>query len=289
MNYEHYTNELIAEAKRSNIVPFIGAGLSIPCGGYSWNDLTSDLLSQLRDPFNTLSVLNKLQTSTNLGNLHQLDIDIITNSLIGSLDPLQISQMYQNHYGRNALLKVITDLTNKIGSPNKTHKLLTDIGSKIFVTTNYDNLLEDALNTYQTRPNLIINERDAAYVNNDELIVVKMHGSLQDKDTIVISSEDYENYDLKHPVMSLLLQYFFSMKTILLIGYSGKDPNFNFLFNRVKAYFGKHKRFAYFILFDANNDILDYYHNSGLYPINLDGKNKTQSITDWLDEFKRRI
>lgn len=117
--------------------------------------------------------------------------------------------------------------------PSECHKLLVDIAPKIFVTTNYDTLLEGALinqsghNSYtqyeHTRDGLL----DA--LRSPSTILVKMHGCAKYPNDIVLSRSDYFRLRKKHGAFFDLVAAIYKLNTVLFIGCGIEDPDINLI------------------------------------------------------------
>ena len=90
-----------------------------------------------------------------------------------------------------------------------------------FITTNYDCFLENLTN-FRT------------FVGQDELIfsslqnigeIYKIHGSIENPETIVIDSNDYENFNNKCSYLAAKLMTIFVEYPIIFLGYSLSDTN----------------------------------------------------------------
>lgn len=104
----------------------------------------------------------------------------------------------------------------------KTLKALTKKNISGFITTNYDNFLEYLAPDYIT------------YIGQEELIfstiqniaeIYKIHGSISDPNTIIITAEDYQKFDEKAAYLSAKLMTIFLEYPIIFIGYSINDSN----------------------------------------------------------------
>lgn len=91
-----------------------------------------------------------------------------------------------------------------------------------FITTNYDTFLEDISNNYKV------------YSSQEELLfstiqgigeIFKIHGSISNPTSLVITSEDYEVFDAKSSYLAAKLTTIFVEYPIIFIGYSLSDPN----------------------------------------------------------------
>lgn len=113
------------------------------------------------------------------------------------------------------------------------HRLLVGIAPKIFVTTNYDTLLEGALiagpghNSYtqfeHTRDGLL----DA--VRSPSTILVKLHGCAKYPNDIVLSRSDYFRLRKKHTACFDVISSIYKLNTVLFIGCGIEDPDINLI------------------------------------------------------------
>lgn len=92
-----------------------------------------------------------------------------------------------------------------------------------FITTNYDNFLNEVI-----APNYI------TYVGQEELLfssiqniaeIYKIHGSVSDPESIIITASDYKRLDRKAAYLTAKLLTIFLENPIIFIGYSLSDKN----------------------------------------------------------------
>lgn len=101
-------------------------------------------------------------------------------------------------------------------------KSVTENNISGIITTNYDDLPEIITRNYKT------------YQSQDELItsspqnigeIFKIHGSIEDPKTIVITQSDYADFDRKSQYLAAKLLTIFMEYPIIFIGYSISDSN----------------------------------------------------------------
>lgn len=104
----------------------------------------------------------------------------------------------------------------------ETLKGLTERNIAGFITTNYDSFLEDIAPGY------------VSYVGQEELLfssiqniaeIYKIHGSVANPNSIVITAADYQDFDAKASYLSAKLLTIFLENPIIFIGYSITDSN----------------------------------------------------------------
>ena len=63
---------------------------------------------------------------------------------------------------------------------------------------------------------------------NDRYII-KMHGDLDNPDTIVLKESDYIKYEQDHPLISTFIKSLLVNHTFIFLGYSLNDNNLNLI------------------------------------------------------------
>lgn len=148
-------------------------------------------------------------------------------------------------------------------------------------TTNYDELLEDALRTRGIGYHRIVSDKGIGFWSEDELQLVKMHGSVDDEESIVVTEDDYAKYSRQHPNIRRRLADLLAIKTFLFIGYSLSDPDFNFIYDEIRFDLEGHKRYAYSVQLKAEPLEVDNWKRKHVHVINLD---KPEDVTAFLRE-----
>lgn len=222
---------LASEIMKGNVVLFIGAGLSRGAGLPGWEELVRTLASEIGYE------------------LPAIGERIPTEMLI------RIPQYFENTLGRQALLSRVFDATNTIDKePTENHRLVAQLPIQTWVTTNWDDLLEITLREAGRAYRTIIRDQDLPYQSRDAVSLLKMHGDRQQRDTIVITQDDYGSYFLRYPLIRIKLAALLLDKTFLFAGYGLNDPDFNQLRAEVSFHLKQHQRWAYAIITDANPD-----------------------------------
>ncbi len=115
---------------------------------------------------------------------------------------------------------------------NDPHLLLAKLPCKMYITTNYDTRMEDALEKVRTGEivNVISSDGNAykydSVRNNDCIWVIKMHGCTRGNcQDIVIGESDYLNYETKYKNMYNLVNRVMQQYDVLFLGYSISDWN----------------------------------------------------------------
>ena len=196
-------DEIIQAARDGDLVLFVGAGVSMLLGLPSWKEMAWQQLEYLRK-----------NSALNDSEIKQL----------GTLDPKkQLSIARELACDAELALDLTAGLTDH-SEGNSIYKSINDIGC-VCVTTNYDQLLtprytgtkggsETPATTkrYYRKEDILMTHLDTPGT------VVHLHGSVDDQETMIVTTKDYlEHYD--DPLVKKFLGYLFEYKTVLFIGY----------------------------------------------------------------------
>ena len=187
---------------------FAGAGLSVGAGYVNWVEL-------LKSPAKEIE-LDSLKEEKELVTLAQYYLNECSNR--GQLDELIIRE-----FGNS---KPVT----------KNHKLLASLPIQTYWSTNYDCLIEKALE--ENGKICDVKYDDSQLKNsipNRDAVIYKMHGDIKHADRAVLARDDYEAYDRNHILFREVLEGDLISKTFLFLGFSFSDPNLNYILGRIRV------------------------------------------------------
>lgn len=202
---------LYNEKEQNNLVIFVGAGISENyanvqrgAGFPSWKTLVNALVAK----------------------------DMIDKS---DMDFLKIAQIFQDNNSKEALVYKVKELFPKEYDFHDIHKLIFDLEPEHILTTNYDSLLEKAMRYKNLDSKYHVADTDEAIPlsKSKQNLLVKAHGDLA-RGNIVLSEQDYNEYEKNFPLILSFIRYVFSKYKVLFIGFSLSDPNFNKILYWVK-------------------------------------------------------
>lgn len=196
--------------RKDLIVPFIGAGLSIPFGMPGWGSLIESIS---RDYNITIP-------------------DTERNSIINLINDMKYLEAVENikkHGVREEDIR--KSICNEIKSKKKLKEMpdniyndLAKMNFKKYLTTNYDNYLSDYLNTQPRNikhlSDEFINEIDDSLYEN---IVYNLHGDYQVPSSIVLSKKSYDDLYYNDRRFREILEHFRKRYILLFIGTSLED------------------------------------------------------------------
>jgi hypothetical protein len=165
------------------------------------------------------------------------------------------------------------------------------------VTTNYDNLLEQALNGLKRYPVKVVRQQDVARTGQgDGVYVVKLHGDAASPEEIVLARDDYDAFFDERPALAMLLEGLLLNQTFFFVGYGLRDPNFRQVYSRVARMLGEARRPAFATTFEAAGSSGEYlaqqWRHKQLHLIRVPGSNPVdqgQEFLRFLDRLADRV
>jgi hypothetical protein len=140
-------------------------------------------------------------------------------------DPLRLAEEYRTYFGQSALDAFIRQrVPDGAWNPSDLHRRLVELPWSDVLTTNYDTLLERAADLSDRTYDPVRTDAEVAVARAPR--IVKLHGSIGATDHFVIAEEDYRTYPVRHAAFVNLACQSFVENELLLLGFSGDDPNF---------------------------------------------------------------
>ncbi len=220
---------LIEAAKKQNLIPLIGAGISRQAGaGFpNWNEL----LLQMKERAVVRGYINQTEAQ-------EIEQMISRGQSLMAAEGLRYS-LPSDEYE--------TILEEQFNPPNvqpaEVHKALFRLRPPLILTTNYDRLLEDGYAQEFQRAPQVITHRDAVMAQRylqsgrltpDRPLIFKIHGTIDQPDSIVLSERDYRELMYRQPGYWLVLSAIFLTKVILMLGFSFADVELKLLLEELR-------------------------------------------------------
>jgi hypothetical protein len=255
--------ELVEQFARGNGVIFVGAGLSQGAGLPGWADLVRELAAEL-------------------------------DGCPTDATPHDIAQYYDIEYGRRRLVERLRDRLDTLDvHPTPVHEALTSLPVSAIFTTNYDDLLEWALRAAKCPFTPVISNVDTSFWSADRLQLVKLHGDLDQPESITITAEDYERFAAQRPTLSRLLATTLQTRTVLFLGYSAADPDLRLILTQVRDESGRFARNLYTVQFGPPPLAVKDLERRGLKVDDLgkqpDTAARNVALLKWLQELSRQV
>jgi hypothetical protein len=209
------------ELLNENVAVFAGAGMSAGCGFVNWSELLRPIAAELGldvDKESDLVALAQFHYNDNANNRSQLNQRLI------------------EEFSRDA-------------SETQNHKILCRLPIRTYWTTNYDKIIESALdNSGKIADIKYTKDHLSTTKPKRDAVVYKMHGDVDHPNQAVLTKDDYEKYHVKMDQYLANLKGDLISKTFIFIGFSFTDPNLDYILSRVRvAYEGNQRRHYCFI------------------------------------------
>lgn len=239
--------------ENNKLVIFVGAGVSRNSGIPTWSELIKELAKDL--------------------GIKPKGKDSKENDIFSNDEFLKIPQYYYNERKEKEYYDKLKEILDKDFYPNDIHKIIFELNPAHIVTTNYDNLLEQQANQWQT------NRKYCKVANDIELstapncnFIIKMHGEF---DNIVLKESDYDSYSNNFKLTETYVKGLFATHTILFVGFSADDSNVRRILQWIKDIIGDKHQPAYLIDINDHSNIseeefrikFEYYRNQGIFTL----------------------
>jgi len=259
---DDFIKTYVKSLKDNNAAIFAGAGLSKAAGFVDWKGLLKSIADDLNldikkeDDLISLVQYHINEKGGNRGNINQLLLDEFSNRV---------------------------DLTEN-------HKILARLPIQTYWTTNYDKLIEKALDgAYKTIDEKITEANLATNKPQRDAIVYKMHGDISQVENTVLSKDDYEIYNLNRQLFITALQGDLVSKTFLFLGFSFDDPNLKYILSRIRILLDKNKREHYCIFRRINrrdfSDADDFLYEKTKQELKIKDLNRYSITGLMVDEY----
>jgi hypothetical protein len=226
---KRFIDKFVKELEEENVAIFAGAGLSVAAGYVDWKNLLAPIAEDIG-----------------------LDIE-------KENDLVSLAQYHCNKYrgNRHVLNQLLIDEFCRNLSITQNHRILARLPIRTFWTTNYDNLIEKALEEAKKVPDV---KYTIPHLNTTrprrDAVVYKMHGDIQHPDQAVLMKDDYERYHTSHGPFITALSGDLVAKTFLFLGFSFNDPNLDFILSRIRISFSTSQR-QHFCIFKKRAPLAD--------------------------------
>ncbi len=237
---EDIRKKLWGEDGKSRVSLMIGAGFSLNA-------------SKLDPSLKSMSLWPELKTKL----LHELGFE--KNS---SYDVLDLGDLYEKQFGIISLENLLkSEIPDENYEPNLLYEKLLELPFSDIYTTNYDTLLERASkNIFNRHYQIIYNIHDIPGSVSPR--IVKLHGSFPSNRPFVFTKDSYDKYpEDSAPFINMVRQSIMET-TMILIGFSGNDPNFTKWIEWVSKTLGKHRPKIYLLDLNIDESIASFSESS---------------------------
>lgn len=202
-----FIEAFVEEVEAGSAGIFAGAGLSAGAGYVNWKGLLRGIASGLG-----------------------LDVDRETNLVA-------LAQFHVNERQNRAAInrRVLAEFSAE-AELTENHEILSRLPIQTYWTTNYDRLIETALE--QAGKVVDVKYSVRQIVNSPprcDAVLFKMHGDVGHPEEAIITKDDYEGYFRRNELFVSKLSSDLISKTFLFIGFSFSDPNIDYIMTRVRV------------------------------------------------------
>lgn len=248
--------ELVEQFAKGNAVVFVGAELSQEAGLPGWANMVRELAAELA-------------------------------GCPPDADYRDVAQFYENEYGRQRLVARLRNwLDTADVHPTPVHEALVALPTSVIFTTNYDDLLERALRVAKLHFTTVIGNVDASFWSTGRVQLVKLHGDLDQPESIVITTGDYERFAVTRKSLADILKVTLQTRTVLFLGYSAADPDLRLILTQVRDESGQFAKNHYMVQFGAPPPTVKDLERRGLKAIDLgeqpDANARNATLLNWL-------
>jgi len=204
--------ELVASIREKKCALFVGAGLSVSAGFPRWSTLLTHLIDtgQKKGFYNDIKS-NELKAIAAQPNRQ-----------------LMVAQELSDCYGKEVFQTELVRVFNVKKPLTPSHLMLPKIPFSLAVTTNYDQLLENAYSKVTDNlPNVYTHADTADFADalwRGDFFILKVHGDVGRKSTIILTQKDYRTIIYSSPGYRAVVTAIFTTKTVLFLGVSLDDP-----------------------------------------------------------------
>jgi hypothetical protein len=234
MNVE-IPEELIESVRARKCILFVGSGLSSLAGFPTWPQLIDRLVAKAkRSPNARLEGLGAMEARR---------------------DYLMLAEFARDTLGAWDYTRVLKKELDQPIPASPVHRLIAGTDYRGIITTNYDRLLETTITQVRNRaPSTFTTngiEAMGEALFNPDLFIYKMHGDILSPASIVLSTRDYDRMILRNPHVRSFLFGAVLNHTLLFVGYSLSDPDFNLLLRELTLMFENYVPAHYALLPDT--------------------------------------
>lgn len=211
-----------AVKERDEAVLFAGAGISYKALGVGGRELRDGIGAEIRKDYP--------------------DYDFSTRNLEDVCDEYEVIN------GRTALVSLLADLIPQNAAPLRSHAAAVNL-FRFVITTNWDQLFEEAARRANHRYQILMEESDAPMFNYDQHNLLKIHGSVERPRSFVCTTDDYEGYPDTRPQLMKHVSNLVYNNTVLFVGHALRDEHLRRLLHQVRRERGNFQRPHYVVGF----------------------------------------
>jgi hypothetical protein len=215
----------LARAVRTRkCILFVGSGLSVAAGLPTWGEMVLRLVDEAREiPHAKVQGLEEL---------------------IEKKDWFSLAEFARTTLFPSDLSEILTEMFGDPARPSRAHELIARTDYRGIITTNYDRLLEFAFTRVRNSMPTVFTTGGLPAMGmalfNPAFFIYKMHGDIVESDSIILTASDYDRMILFSPHARSFLHGAMLNHTLLFVGYSLSDPDFQLILRELSLMFQNH-------------------------------------------------
>jgi len=243
---------------QDDVVIFVGSGISLWSGLPTWSGLIEQLAVYVEHSGGDPSLVRSEQTKGDLLQAASYGFDTLTKQQIGEF--------------------IRTACKYGAAKPHEIHKKIVAFNARCYITTNYDNLVEQSLSKWLPDaffPPAITNRQLTETANivsaRATHFVFKPHGDAGDADSIVLTREQYRDLlpqGERHFALEAL-KTLLATRPVVYLGFGLRDPDFLYLRDLLANTYKGGTRDHYAVMSDIDDAEVSYWRRN--YGIHLVG------------------
>ncbi len=223
-----FPEDFLEILKNGKCILMIGAGISRKCIGKNRRPLPNwfEFLESFTEWKKRRDELSHEDYKEILQLLENGKYPLVAEELIESLPPEDFGRYLDDSFEPRMII------------PSYLHDLIPLLPFRGIITTNYDNLIERAyVRCYERLPKVFshLDIEEGVNVFEHEFFIVKLHGDIEDPQSIVLSQKSYASLLYNSPKYREFLEKVFADYSILFIGYGGNDPDIESTLDRISV------------------------------------------------------
>lgn len=212
---------LVGAGFSRNAVPVRGTAKVMP----GWNDIYRTMVDQLYPMPTGHPAITPAANPASKAYAHR---DWLMMQAGSTSAYLRVAEEYEAQFGRPDLDKLILkNVPDRQFVPGDLHHMLVQLPWADIMTTNWDTLLERAGEDAEERVYDVLRTVEEMSERRAPRII-KLHGSFPSHRPFIFTEEDFRTYANRFSPFVNLAQQLAMENTLVLLGFSGDDPNFLF-------------------------------------------------------------
>lgn len=276
---DSFTPDLLDDFIKNRVAIFLGAGVS------------AGVNTRTGEPIRTWAEF--LDATANASDNRAIKTEV--TDLISKGDYLFACEILKDHF-QDQWDVILKDEFEKIGTPSKLQQAILGLKQRVLVTTNFDRFLEsywekanpDATHHLQVKNGLTPD--CFSIFRDDKPYLVKLHGSINNADSMIFSLSDYASKAHSNWQYSAFIETLLCTHTVVFIGFSMKDAAITNLLEIYTQKFPKNRpHYAFMPDFKSERQMRIMKSYRKLFVIPYSSKDNHKQLTTLLEKLKTQV